>query len=132
MWKIIHLNSGHTLITEDNIDLTKPVITANVLDHETSIALHAISGELLENVFYPMTYRPPIRRTEYRVANSERIRAFLSAVYGQINVYGVTNRVSIPLGSVDYVEDYVPTAVEDEEEDGYGGAYRNAIHGEGC
>ena len=24
MWKIIHLNSGHTLITEDNIDLTKP------------------------------------------------------------------------------------------------------------
>ena len=122
MWKIIHLNSGHTLITEDNIDLTKPVITANVLDHETSIALHAISGELLENVFYPMTYRPPIRRTEYRVANPERIQAFLSA----------TNRVSIPLGPVDYVEDYVPTAVEDEEEDGYGGAYRNAIHGEGC
>lgn len=77
MWKIIHLNSGHTLITEDNIDLTKPVITANVLDHETSIALHAISGELLENVFYPMTYRPPIRRTEYRVANPERIQAFL-------------------------------------------------------
>ena len=62
---------------------------------ETSIALHAISGELLENVFYPMTYRPPIRRTEYRVANPERIQAFLSA----------TNRVSIPLGSVDYVED---------------------------
>lgn len=121
MWKIIHLNSGHTLITEDNIDLTKPVITANVLDHETSIALHAISGELLENVFYPMTYRPPIRRTEYRVANPERIQAFLSA----------TNRVSIPLGSVDYVED-VPTAVEDEGKDGYGGAYRNAIHGEGC
>lgn len=55
MWKIIHLNSGHTLVTEDNIDLTKPVITANVLDHETSIALHAISGKLLENVFYPMT-----------------------------------------------------------------------------
>lgn len=69
MWKIIHLNSGHTLVTEDNIDLTKPVITANVLDHETSIALHVISGELLENVFYPLTYRPPIRRTEYRVAN---------------------------------------------------------------
>ena len=91
MWKIIHLNSGHTLVTEDNIDLTKPVITANVLDHETGIALHAISGELLENVFYPMTYRPPIRRTEYRVANPERIQAFLSA----------TNRVSIPLGSVD-------------------------------
>lgn len=88
MWKIIHLNSGHTLVTEDNIDLTKPVITANVLDHETSIALHAISGELLENVFYPMTYHPPIRRTEYRVANPERIQAFLSA----------TNRVSIPLG----------------------------------
>ena len=130
MWKIIHLNSGHTLITEDNIDLTKPVITTNVLDHETSIALHAISGELLENVFYPMTYRPPIRRTEYRVANPERIQAFLSA----------TNRVSIPLGSVDCVEDYVPTAVEDyvptavedEGKDGYGGAYRNAIHGEGC
>ena len=73
MWKIIHLNSGHTLVTEDNIDLTKPVIAANVLDHETSIALHAISGELLENVFYPMTYHPPIRRTEYRVANPERI-----------------------------------------------------------
>lgn len=34
MWKIIHLNSGHTLVTEDNIDLTKPVITANVLDYE--------------------------------------------------------------------------------------------------
>lgn len=45
MWKIIHLNSGHTLVTEDNIDLTKPVITANVLDRETSIALHAIHGE---------------------------------------------------------------------------------------
>lgn len=122
MWKIIHLNSGHTLITEDSIDLTKPVITANVLDHETSIALHALSGELLENVFYPMTYRPPIRRTEYRVAKPERIHAFLST----------TTHVSIPLGSIDYVEDYVPTAVEDEEEGGYGRAYRDAIHGENC
>ena len=72
MWKIIHLNSGHTLVTEDNIDLTKPVITANVLDHETGIALHAISGELLENVFYPMTYRPPIRRTGWRTLNGYR------------------------------------------------------------
>lgn len=120
MWKIIHLNSGHTLITEDNIDLTKPVITANVLDHETSIALHAISGELLETVFYPMTYRPPIRRTEYRVAKPERIHAFLSA----------TTHVSIPLGSIDYVEDYVPTAVENEDADDYEETYRNATRGE--
>lgn len=74
MWKIIHLNSGHTLVTEDNIDLTKPVITANVLDHETSIALHAISGELLENVFYPMTYhrRFAAPNTGWRTLNGYR------------------------------------------------------------
>lgn len=120
MWKIIHLNSGHTLITEDNIDLTKPVITVNVLDHETSVALHALSGELLETVSYPMTYRPPIRRTEYRVAKPERIHALLSA----------TTHVSIPLGSIDYVEDYVPTAVENEDADDYEETYRNATRGE--
>lgn len=28
MWKIIHLNSGHTLVTEDNIDLTKPLTSS--------------------------------------------------------------------------------------------------------
>lgn len=94
MIKEIRLKDHTVFCTEDEIDLTKPVITFNALNHNSLDVEHALEGRLLKPYEIHMTLRPNIRTLQYLEATKEELGAFFSDV----------KQVSVPSANVSHVE----------------------------
>lgn len=94
MIKEIHLKDHTTLCTEDEIDLTKRVMTFKALNHNPLDVEYALEGRLLKPYEIHMTLRPNIRTQQYLEATKEELEEFFSDV----------SPVSVPSANVSHVE----------------------------